>query len=100
MLFRSNRFPSIGLTKTFLNFRQETEPFDSIFKGSRIRKTLHNLKDFLLDPFSGHRNHLVRLGLSAALGGRQLSYPAMSAMRILPLDRPGLPSIICEAVQY
>jgi hypothetical protein len=48
-----NRLSSIGLTKTFLNFRQETEPFDGILESGRIRKSLDNLKDFLFHRFSG-----------------------------------------------
>jgi len=58
-----NRLSRIGLTKAFLDFCQEAEPFDRIFKGGGIRKPLHNLKNLLLDRFSGHDNHLVRFVL-------------------------------------
>ena len=58
-----NRLARIRLAKAFLDFRQKTEPFDSIFKRGGIRKPLHNLKDLLLDRFSGHCNYLVRLTL-------------------------------------
>lgn len=52
--------PSIGLAKAFLDFRQETEPFDRILKRGGIRKPFHNLKNLLLDRFSGHCDHLIR----------------------------------------
>jgi hypothetical protein len=58
-----NCLAGIGLTKALLDFCQEAEPFDGILKGGSIRKPFHNLKDLLLDCFSGHRNHLVRLVL-------------------------------------
>ncbi|MDE3042279.1 MAG: hypothetical protein KGJ82_17125, partial [Nitrospirota bacterium] len=58
-----NRLTNIRLTKAFLNFCQETEPFDRILKRGIIRNPLHNLKYLLLDRFSSHRNHLVRLAL-------------------------------------
>jgi len=58
-----NRLARIRLAKAFLDFCQEAEPFDRILKRSGIRKPLHNLKDLLLDRFSGHRNHLVHLAL-------------------------------------
>lgn len=59
----SYRLTNIGLTKAFFNFRQEAEPFDRVLKGSRIRKSLDNLQDLLLDRFGDHRNHFVRLAL-------------------------------------
>jgi hypothetical protein len=55
-----DRLARIALTKAFLDFRQETEPFDRILKCGGIRKPLHSPNDFLFDGFSGHRNHLVR----------------------------------------
>lgn len=58
-----NRLSRIGLTEAFLNFRQEAESFDGIFEGGGIGKPLHNLKDFLLDRFGGHRDHLFRFVL-------------------------------------
>ncbi len=54
-----NRVARIGLAKAFLNFRQETEPFDGILKGSRIRKSLDNLDDLLFYRFSSQDNHLM-----------------------------------------
>ncbi|MGH7183432.1 MAG: hypothetical protein ACREJN_15840, partial [Nitrospiraceae bacterium] len=58
-----NRLTNIGLPKTFLDFCQETEPLDGIFKGGCIWKPLNNLKDLLFHCFSGHRTHLIRLVL-------------------------------------
>ena len=58
-----NRLSRIRLAKAFLDFCQEAEPFDRILKRSRIRKSFHDLKDLLLDCFSGHRDHLIRLTL-------------------------------------
>ena len=58
-----NRLPSIGLAKAFLDFCQEAEPFNGILEGSRIGKSLDNLKDLLLHRFSGHRDHLTRFVL-------------------------------------
>ena len=58
-----NRLARIRLAKAFLDLCQETEPFDRILKRGRIRKPLHNLKDFLFHRFRGHRDHLIRLVL-------------------------------------
>ena len=55
--------PRIGLAKAFFDLCQKAELFDRIFKRGSIRKPLHNLKDLLLDRFSGHCNYLVRLAL-------------------------------------
>ena len=54
------RLACIGLTKPFLDFRQEAEPFNGSLKLGGIRKPLYNLKDFLFHRFSGHRDHLFR----------------------------------------
>ena len=72
-----NCLARIGLTKAFFNFRQEAEPFDSILKRGGIRKPLHNLKDFLLDRFSGHRITSFQLGISHDIN----SYPPTSFRR-------------------
>lgn len=58
-----NCLARIGLTKAFLDFRQEAESFNRILKRSSIRKPLHNLKDLLLDCFGGHCDHLIRFVL-------------------------------------